>query len=66
MCFEYFLGIWTFAMVIIGFCYLIAKSIKTENKLMMSKLENAKLKDENSALKEVIRKQQIIINANEQ
>jgi hypothetical protein len=66
MCFEYFLGIWTFAMVIIGFCYLIEKSIKTDTELMMSKIENAKLKDENSALKEVIRKQQIIINANEQ
>lgn len=66
MCIEYFLGIWIFAMVIIGFCYLIAKSIKTDTELMLSKIEIAELKDENSALKEVIRKQQIIINANEQ
>lgn len=66
MCIEYFLGMLFFAIVLTIFCYLTADGIKTENKLMMSKLENAKLKDENSALKEVIRKQQIIINANEQ
>lgn len=66
MCIEYFLGILTFAMVIIGFCYLIEKNIKRDTELMMSKKENAELKDENMALKEVIRKQQIIINANEQ
>ena len=52
-------------MVIIGFCVLIAKSIKNDTELMMVKAENKNLKKENSALKEIIRKQQIIINANE-
>lgn len=62
---AYFLGMLFFAIVIIGFCYLIAKDIKRDTELMMSNRENANLKAENSALKEVIRKQQTIINANE-
>ena len=65
MCIEYFIGMLLFTMVIIGFCVLIAKSTKTDTELMMVKAENKNLKKENSALKEVIRKQQIIINANE-
>ena len=65
MCIEYFLGMLFFAIVIICICYLIANGIKTDTELMMTKIENADLKAENSALKEVIRKQQTIINANE-
>ena len=65
MCISYFIGLVIFTMVIIGFCVLIAKSIKNDTELMMVKAENKNLKKENSALKEIIRKQQIIINANE-
>lgn len=65
MCIEYFMGILLFAIVIICVCYLIMNSIKTDTELMMAKAEIINLKEQNSALKEVIRKQQIIINANE-
>lgn len=65
MCIEYWIGLVLFSIAIICLCYLIAKNIKTDTELMITKIENAELKEQNMALKEVIRKQQIIINANE-
>ena len=66
MCFEYWIGLVLFALAIIGFCLFISKSLKTDIKLIRAETELEKAKAENVALKEVIRKQQIIINANEQ
>ena len=65
MCIAYFIGLLLFAIVIIGFCILIVNNTKTDTELMMSKIKIAELEKQNSALKEVIRKQQIIINTNE-
>ena len=65
MCIAYFIGIILLAIAIIGLGGWMANSLKTDMKLIRTEAKIEKLEAENSALKEVIRKQQIIINANE-
>lgn len=66
MCFEYWLGLVLLSIAIIFFDLWMANSLKTDIKLIKAEAKVEKLQEENKALKEVIRKQQIIINANEQ
>ena len=66
MCFEYAIGLVLLSIAIICLCGWMANTLKTDIKLIKAEAKAEKLQEENKALKEVIRKQQIIINANEQ